>query len=282
MRTFKITSFLLFIVLLAACMENPKTIQNKDELTDKNEIKRQLNVDSIQCYKDSFIHQVSIQSVTTFDTLLNKHFDYQAAHLVPIEKSMVDAGLVDVLDVLPTVKIDLRYATTDNFVGEVLYPSVTRCFLRIETIIQLLKAYKYLHQLEPQYTFIIFDGGRPQSVQYKMYEIAKFRGQAKYVASPERGSLHNFGAAIDLSLYDIVQQKEVDMGTIYDFFGPEAQPRYHKLMLEQGKLTQNQVNNRDLLKKVMKEGGFHAIQTEWWHFESYDKNFIRASFSMIK
>ena len=185
---------------------------------------------------------------------------------------MADHGLVDVLDVIPSIKVDLRYATADNFVGEVLYPSTTRCFLRMETILKLLKAACYLKESNPAYTFIIFDGARPQSVQYKMYEIAKSKGQTKYVASPLKGSLHNFGTAVDISLFDLDSNKELDMGTPFDFFGPESWPNY-------AGITSQQRANRLLLQNIMIKHDFKPYPQEWWHFTLKNEPFPETYFN---
>jgi D-alanyl-D-alanine dipeptidase len=225
---------------------------------------------------------ISPKSINEIDSLIFRKFDYSQENLSTTERAMADAGLVDVLDILPQIKLDLRYTTSNNFVGEILYPDTKRCFLKIETLIKLSKALKILQKKNSSYTFIIYDGARPQSVQYKMYEIAKQKGKTKYVAKPEKGGLHNFGVAVDIGLYDLVNNQVVDMGTEFDFFGPEAQPRNHAQMLKEGKLTQQQIDNRNLLKSCMKQAGFIAILTEWWHFEAYDKYYTRAHFKIVK
>ncbi|MEZ5023220.1 MAG: M15 family metallopeptidase [Chitinophagales bacterium] len=83
------------------------------------------------------------------------------------------------------------------------------------------------------------------------------------------GSNHNFGCAVDVKYYG--KDSLLDMGTTYDYFGPEAEPRYQWQYLKEGKLTQTQIDNRLLLKNVMKAAGFQAIQTEWWHFNGISK-----------
>ena len=130
---------------------------------------------------------ISPKSINEIDSLIFRKFDYSQENLSTTERAMADAGLVDVLDILPQIKLDLRYTTSNNFVGEILYPDTKRCFLKIETLIKLSKALKILQKKNSSYTFIIYDGARPQSVQYKMYEIAKQKGKTKYVAKPEKG-----------------------------------------------------------------------------------------------
>jgi D-alanyl-D-alanine dipeptidase len=91
--------------------------------------------------------------------------------------------------------------------------------------------------------------------------------RSKYVSNPANGSLHNFGAAVDVTIRDI-HGFELDMGTPYDYFGELAYPREEERMLEEGKLTHIQLLNRQLLRDVMEKGGFQGITTEWWHFNS--------------
>ena len=115
----------------------------------------------------------------------------------------------------------------------------------------------------------VFDGVRPRSVQQKMWDMLDMPVQerSKYVSNPQNGSLHNFGAAVDLTIIDSTG-RQLDMGTPYDYFGELAYPRLEAEMLEQGKLSKQQVKNRGLLREVMLEAGFTPITTEWWHFNS--------------
>lgn len=264
-----------------ACGEK-KSKNTSIKNTIKNENITTTIIDSNLKISNTKIDSIIPKSINEIDSLIFRKFDYSQENLSPTERAMADAGLVDVLDILPQIKLDLRYATSNNFVGEILYPDTKRCFLKIETLIKLSKALKILQKKNSSYTFIIYDGARPQSVQYKMYEIAKQKGKTKYVAKPEKGGLHNFGVAVDIGLYDLATNQVVDMGTDFDFFGPEAQPRYHTQMLQEDKLTQQQIDNRSLLKTCMKQAGFIAILTEWWHFEAYDKYYTRAHFQIVK
>lgn len=276
-------SIFIGLFLLNSCTQQK---QKKESTT--NIVKPSIESTELKSNTDSIQAKISIDTtfaktnLSAIDSLIYKKFDYSNITLSNTEKAMADAGLVDVMDVLPQIKLDLRYATSNNFVGEVLYPDTKRCFLKIETLIKLSKALKYLQNTNPNYTFIIYDGARPQSVQYKMYEIATQKGKTKYVARPEKGGLHNFGVAIDIGLYDYTKNEVVDMGTDFDFFGPEAQPRFHLQMLQEAKLTQQQIDNRNLLRIVMKKAGFIAIQTEWWHFEAFNKDYTRSHFQIVK
>ncbi|MEI6312177.1 MAG: M15 family metallopeptidase [Bacteroidota bacterium] len=279
---YKYFYFLFFLfALFAACTSKKQrpVIIKKNSATDTTNIAIQTKIDTtLKKTNDSVL---PLRNYAT-DSILNLRFDYSTIALSSTERAMANAGLIDLLDLMPFVKIDLRYASKNNFVGEILYPDTKKCFLRIETIIKLLKAQQFLQREHPNYTFIIYDGARPQSVQYKMYEMAKSIGKARYVATPQKGGLHNYGVAIDLGLYDNATQTVVDMGTDFDFFGPEAQPRYHAQMLQESKLTPAQIDHRNVLKNAMKQAGFIAILSEWWHFEAFNKEYTRAHFPIIK
>lgn len=281
-----INILLSIISVFASCREHHNEAKTKS-ITHSEETKN----DTIQTTKsiksDSSIlywkHDTVSQNLqkSFYDSILMYKPSYINASLSQTERAMANAGLVDVHDIMPQVQLDLRYATTNNFVGEILYPDTKRCFLRIETIVKLHKALTILHKTHPQYTFIIYDGARPQHIQARMYEIAKAAGKSKYVARPDKGGMHNFGVAIDIGIYDLATESIVDMGTDFDYFGEEAQPRFHAKMLAAGKLTNAQIANRTLLKNCMRGGGFSSILTEWWHFEAYQKEFVRSHFPIV-
>jgi D-alanyl-D-alanine dipeptidase len=152
--------------------------------------------------------------------------------------------------------IDIKYATKDNFVKEVIYPCA-RMFLRPEVAIALAKVNAAL--LSKGYKLKLFDGYRPKPAQQKLWDKVPDRN---YVAPPWEGSMHNRGVAIDLTLADL-QGKEIDMGTPYDFFGPRAHRDFQEL-------PEQILKHRQLLRSVMESHGFQSIRTEWWHY-SYTK-----------
>lgn len=177
-------------------------------------------------------------------------------------------GLIDVKTTDSTLHIDLRYATSDNFLGQALYADLTACYVLPRTAKMLAKAQSQLHAVSPQYSLLLLDCARPRRVQQQLWQSVKNQpALRRYVAPPTSGSLHNFGAAVDVTLIDATGQA-LDMGTPYDFMGDLAQPRYHRRFLANGQLTPLQVNNRLLLRRVMREAGFKAIESEWWHFNA--------------
>lgn len=179
------------------------------------------------------------------------------------------------------VAVDLRYATVNNFTGQDLYGDFDRAFLHAVASAKLLKAVEGLMLIEPEYRLVIFDALRPRSVQWMLWEKVVGTDQQKYVANPKGGSIHNFGFAVDLSILDGAGW-ELDMGTPFDDFTPLAQPRYEEKFLKEGRLTEAQVANRRLLRRVMEEAGFNSLRLEWWHFNALPRAEVKANYKIIE
>lgn len=179
---------------------------------------------------------------------------------------------------LPDLFIDLRYQTQNNFMGETLYSPNFRAQLHKEAYDKLSMAIQKLKTRAPDTRLLILDVLRPRSVQRKLYQFVENTPQQDYVANPDRGSVHNFGMAVDLTLADS-QGRELDMGTPFDDFSDLAQPQKEDEFFQRGLLTQEQLHNRHLLRDVMVESGFTTIPHEWWHFNALilkqliDKNY---------
>ena len=148
---------------------------------------------------------------------------------------------------------DMKYATPDNFLKQAIY-DCGECYLRKSTAKALVKANEEFKSLG--YRIKLFDCYRPLSVQKKMWKILP---GTHYVANPAKGSKHNRGAAVDLTLVD-AQGKELDMGTPFDFFGKKA---HHTCTT----LPKKVLENRKLLKGVLNKYNFKSIFSEWWHYE---------------
>jgi zinc D-Ala-D-Ala dipeptidase len=162
-----------------------------------------------------------------------------------------------------------------------MYAGFNRAFLHRLAHEKLVKAVKNLRDLHPEYKLVIFDSLRPRSVQYLLWEKVKGTAQERYVANPERGSIHNFGFALDLSIQD-EKGNELDMGTSYDDFTPLAEPRKEQQFLKEGKLTEAQLANRRLLRKVMEDAGFISLPVEWWHFDALPSAEVRMNHRIIE
>ena len=164
----------------------------------------------------------------------------------------------DLVDLSDHFSLDIRYATTDNFTGQVLYPC-QKCLLKELAANALLKADQHFRGMG--YRIRIFDCYRPLDIQKLMWGVYP---NPNYVANPNKsGSIHNRGYAVDLSL-ETLDGELLDMGTDYDHFGPEAH------WSSEG-LTDQQYRNRELLREGMMLFGFQPTRTEWWHY-SYKKN----------
>ena len=220
---------------------------------------------------NSEIEDESLNIDTDYETELIEIID--SAILLHVNETMDKLGLVDLLSVDSTISVDLKYATEDNFMGVQLYDTLTRLFLQKEVALRLSKSQYYLDSIRPGYVLHVYDGVRPRQVQQEMWDaldsIPIYR-RGKFVSNPRKGSVHNFGAAVDLTLKDSLGSI-LDMGAGYDDFREIAFPKYEAKFLKTGELTQKQYENRKLLRKVMKYGGFYNIPSEWWHFNAYSR-----------
>ncbi len=158
-----------------------------------------------------------------------------------------------VRDLASDIRLDIRYATTDNFTKAKIY-DCPECLLRPAAAKALVKVHRSLQ--EQGYGGLkMFDCYRPRPYQQRLWDKVP---NPDYVTPPAKGSMHSRGAAVDLTIVD-KNGKELDMGTAYDFFGKEAHYDYTKL-------PQKVLDNRKLLRTVMETAGFEGIRTEWWHF----------------
>lgn len=189
-------------------------------------------------------------------------------------------GLVDILKADTSLRVHLAYSTPDNFLGEDVYGEFDRCYLQPEVTEMLIKAHGWLKTHHPELRLLVFDGVRPQSVQQKMWDLVKGTEKNIYVSPPGKGSLHNFGCAVDLTLTHL-DTGEVDMGTPFDFFGPEAQPRLETEMLQAGKIDPIHIKNRAILNEAMAAGGFRRLLTEWWHFNAMTREEAAARYRIV-
>lgn len=159
----------------------------------------------------------------------------------------------------PTIRLDIRYATTNNFTKAKIY-DCPLCLLRPEAAQALVRVHKALQK--KKLGLKMFDCYRPRPYQQRLWDKVP---NPDYVTPPAKGSMHSRGAAVDLTIVD-AGGNELDMGTPYDFFGVEA--HYDYTQLPAGVLA-----NRRLLRAAMEAEGFKGIRTEWWHFSYQGKNF---------
>lgn len=189
----------------------------------------------------------------------------------------------DFVEISPAdgVALDLRYATKNNFVGRNLYGEFNSAFLHEIAATKILKAVAHLKLIKPKYRLVIFDALRPRSVQMILWKVVKGTDKQRYVANPRGGSIHNFGFAVDISVLD-ESGKELDMGTAFDDFTELSQPRYEQRFKKEGRLTETQIRNRQLLRDVMEKAGFIQLPVEWWHFDALPKGEVKRKYKIIE
>lgn len=193
-----------------------------------------------------------------------------------LEFVLNSADFVEIVET-PHLVLDLRYASTNNFTKKNIYGKFDRAFLHQIAARKLKFAESILARDYPHLRFVLYDALRPRSVQQILWEqFTPPPGQTKsnYVANPKRGSLHNYGLALDISIRDRNDQ-ELDMGTPFDSFERLAQPAAEMEMLASRKLTSQQYSNRIILRKIMTTAGFKVQSTEWWHFNALSKDELK-------
>ena len=182
----------------------------------------------------------------------------KSSFILDITKEVDSNAFVNLRNYSNDFVFDMKYATADNFLKEKVYPC-DECFLRVKTVKALLEANKSF--LTKGYRIKLYDCYRPKSIQKKMWKIVP---DANFVANPKKGSIHNRGGAVDISLVDSLGV-EVNMGTKFDFFGEEASHNYQNLSKEI-------LDNRKFLKEIMLQHNFKSFDSEWWHYNLNGSN----------
>lgn len=178
--------------------------------------------------------------------------DYQAyKETVKVNK---ENQLVEIKKAIPSVVLDIRYATKNNFMEQVMY-NQARAFAR-KPVVDQLKNIQAILKTKGM-GLKIYDAYRPYAITVAFYQKASDKN---FVANPAKGSKHNRGCAIDLSLVDLKSGKELPMPTPYDSFSPAAAPDFLNLPPEV-------IKNRNFLIATMEANGFKVIANEWWHFD---------------
>lgn len=169
-------------------------------------------------------------------------------------KTNPDNELVEIKKAIPNIKLDIRYATKNNFMQQVMYKQA-RAFARKPVVEALKKIQKELNK--KGYGLKIFDGYRPYAITVEFYKKASNKN---FVANPAKGSKHNRGCAVDLTLINLKTGVEVTMPTPYDSFSAVAAANYPNVKPEIKK-------NRDFLISAMKKYGLNVLENEWWHYD---------------
>ena len=182
-----------------------------------------------------------------------------AQNAPPKENNKREADLIELIKLDKTIKLDIRYATTNNFVGRAVYPEA-RAFLQRPAAEGLVRVHKLLKK--KGLGLVIYDGYRPWAITKLFWDVVKL-DQRKYVADPVKGSKHNRGCAVDLGIYDLKTGKAIPMPSGFDEFTERASPDY-----KGG--TDEERSNRDILRRMMEAEGFIVNPNEWWHFDHKD------------
>lgn len=178
--------------------------------------------------------------------------NYLDGNSIALYEGINDTTFVKLKNFSSNFIFDMKYATEDNFLKKKVY-DCDDCYLRLKTIKSLINANNEF--LSKGYRIKIFDCYRPLDIQKKMFELVP---NPEYVANPKKGSIHNRGGAVDLTLVD-ENGNELDMGTTFDFFGPESSHNY-------ADLSKKIKKNRAFLKEVMIKNNFKPLNSEWWHY----------------
>jgi D-alanyl-D-alanine dipeptidase len=207
-----------------------------------------------------------------------KTYDTSALERLFISKHLVNINSLD-----SNIRVVLHYSTSHNFLNKDLYHGLKNCYLPCEVAIKLSNAEQFLNSQYPNYHLIVFDAVRPLHIQKQMWDELDMPAKDKinYLAHPSDISLHNYGAAVDVG---IIGDNDVllNMGTAFDFFGELSEPKREKEFVENGKLSQEALNNRLLLRTVMMKAGFTTITSEWWHFNATNKVTAAARYELIE
>lgn len=236
---------------------------------------------AFSCKEENQKNSISTNnSIDNTDTILKQK---AIEKISALEKTLIKQGLVDIQKIDSTIKIDIKYSTKDNFMKIDLYGDYNKAYLQKDVAEKLAKAQKILKTSHPNYSLLVYDGTRPRHIQQMMWDSLKMpiSEKTKFVSNPKNGSLHNFGAAVDLTIID-ENNNILDMATSYDFIGKLAYPRLENKFLKQGKLNKKQIENRLLLRETMKKAGFFPIQTEWWHFNSCTRAEAKKKYKIVE
>lgn len=193
-------------------------------------------------------------------------------------------NLVDITTLDSSIRVDLKYSSTDNFMGLDMYGSLDKAYLERNFANRVVKAQRILQERYPEYTLLIYDAARPISVQRAMRKSVEGTEFKRFVADGTRGGRHNYGVAVDLTIATL-DGTPLDMGAGFDDFTvaasvkgtpdnadpstrtPDIYHNYVNAMAERGVISHEAAHNRMLLIEVMHAAGLYPYRNEWWHFE---------------
>ncbi len=198
-----------------------------------------------------------------------------------IEGKFKQSGLVDIKSMDSSIEVDLvNSSKRKNFFRQDFYNGLSTAYLRREVAVKLAKAQKILKNKDSSYSLLILDAARPRSVSQKMYDHVKGTKFEKFVAKPNKGSMHNYGIAVDITITK--NGKEIDMG--YSPFRKSTPTLYWQFLMKKlgRKVSKKQNDNRELLSSIMQQAGFIPLSFEWWHFNGMAKDKARKKYKIIE
>lgn len=178
------------------------------------------------------------------------------------------------------IRVDLRYASKDNFVGRDLYSPLDCGWLHRDAADALARSAVWLAARREDLRLLVLDALRPQRVQEQLWAALQGTNLLEYLANPVRGSIHSFGMAVDITLVGL-NGNELDMGTPFDDLTERSHPAREADFFKRGELTGQQIDNRRLLRDAMHAGGWKGINSEWWHFDCGDRNLVRDTYARV-
>lgn len=211
-------------------------------------------------------------------------------------QSMERQGLVNVKAVVPSIKVALMYARTDNFCHRMLYHDLRDAYVLPACADALRKAQAELKRRRPDLSLCIFDATRPMSVQQTMWDAVKNTPQYFYVSNPAHGGgMHNYGMAVDISIckasWNDASWREgaakchidtIPMGVKVDHMGVESHIDKEQELVSRGMISREALNNRRLLREVMRTAGFMPLRTEWWHFNLRTREWAKKNLKVVR
>ncbi|MBF1399927.1 M15 family metallopeptidase [Prevotella histicola] len=211
-------------------------------------------------------------------------------------QSMERQGLVNVKAVVPSIKVALMYARTDNFCHRMLYHDLRDAYVLPACADALRKAQAELKRRRPDLSLCIFDATRPMSVQQTMWDAVKNTPQYFYVSNPAHGGgMHNYGMAVDISIckasWNDASWREgaakchidtIPMGVKVDHMGVESHIDKEQELVSRGMISREALNNRRLLREVMRTAGFMPLRTEWWHFNLCTREWAKKNLKVVR
>ena len=211
-------------------------------------------------------------------------------------QSMERQGLVNVKAVVPSIKVALMYARTDNFCHRMLYHDLRDAYVLPACADALRKAQAELKRRRPDLSLCIFDATRPMSVQQTMWDAVKDTPQYFYVSNPAHGGgMHNYGMAVDISIckasWNDASWREgaakchidtIPMGVKVDHMGIESHIDKEQELVSRGMISREALNNRRLLREVMMAAGFMPLRTEWWHFNLCTREWAKKNLKVVR